>query len=176
MIASTRIGLLVERPFLPPALAIVCPHCFKSNQLAGAYPSLFVPTVSRLERLTIMANEPTAIIEKLGVLSARLTSGDDTAEDARNEALQLSRQLTSCLEQPVTTAVDLAFAVSFSNQQSSQRSLYRLINRIAFYVRCSKNSSRDGPLQIHRPTRWTDQLQGSCGKVRRRGVANQCAS
>ncbi|KAF3021971.1 hypothetical protein E8E14_010378 [Neopestalotiopsis sp. 37M] len=58
-----------------------------------------------------MANEPAAIIEKLGLLSSKLLSDDDhTAEDARNEALQLSRQLTSQLEKPITTAVDLAFA------------------------------------------------------------------
>lgn len=61
-----------------------------------------------------MANESAAIIEKLGLLTSKLSSDDDqTAEDARNEALQLSRQLTSQLEKPITTAVDLAFAVGF---------------------------------------------------------------
>lgn len=49
------------------------------------------------------------IIQQLENLRPKLTAGNDQA--ARNEALQLSKKLTSSLGHPASTAVDLAFAV-----------------------------------------------------------------
>ncbi|OTB08556.1 hypothetical protein M426DRAFT_7869 [Hypoxylon sp. CI-4A] len=53
-------------------------------------------------------NESVVLIEKLNLLAPKLSHGDGI--HARNEALQLSKQLTSSLEQPETSAVDLAFS------------------------------------------------------------------
>lgn len=49
------------------------------------------------------------LIAQLSSLAANLSSGND--QNARREALLLSRQLTTCLEVPENTAVDLAFSV-----------------------------------------------------------------
>ncbi|KAK6223280.1 hypothetical protein LQW54_000397 [Pestalotiopsis sp. IQ-011] len=75
-----------------------------------------------------MSNETTAIIEKLAVLSGKLSAGDDTS---RNEALQLSRLLTSSLEKPATTAVDLAFApfISVAARVAVDLGLFKLISQ-----------------------------------------------
>ncbi|KUI54615.1 Demethylsterigmatocystin 6-O-methyltransferase [Cytospora mali] len=58
-----------------------------------------------------MADQKTiTLIEQLSSLSIKLSSGGDHAEEARNEALQLSRKLTASLEKPANVAVDLAFS------------------------------------------------------------------
>lgn len=51
------------------------------------------------------------LIRKLGELSSRPPSTGAQAENARNEALQLSRKLANSLEKPANVAVDLAFSV-----------------------------------------------------------------
>lgn len=56
------------------------------------------------------SNSSIALIEKLSKLTPLLASGDDT--EAKNQAIQLSRQLTGSLSHPATAAVELAFAVS----------------------------------------------------------------
>lgn len=66
----------------------------------------------------------TALIEQLSNLSTKLSSGGDDAEDARNEALQLSRKLTTSLEKPANVAVDLAFAVSSFQSGDNQTEMY----------------------------------------------------
>jgi hypothetical protein len=50
-----------------------------------------------------------ALFERLDVLKAQVISGD---QDAKKEALGLSRMLTVALNEPANTAVELAFAVS----------------------------------------------------------------
>ncbi len=52
------------------------------------------------------------LIQQLEKLRPKLAAGNDQA--ARNEALQLSKKLTSSLGHPASTAVDLAFAVHFA--------------------------------------------------------------
>jgi hypothetical protein len=68
-----------------------------------------------------MASSTVDIIGRLGALRDGLSTGGDAFEDARNEALRLSRQLASSLEKPATTAVDLAFAVRTSSHVYSFR-------------------------------------------------------
>ena len=50
-----------------------------------------------------------ALIERLDVLKAQLIAGD---QDAKKEALMLSRKLTVTLNEPANTAVELAFSAS----------------------------------------------------------------
>ena len=52
---------------------------------------------------------PLDLIAQLNSLSERLSTGND--ETARREALRLSKQLTTCFEEPANVAVDLAFSV-----------------------------------------------------------------
>ncbi|PMB73925.1 Demethylsterigmatocystin 6-O-methyltransferase [Beauveria bassiana] len=49
-----------------------------------------------------------ALIEQLSKLSTQLADGDNT--EAKNQAIQLSRQLTGSLSHPASSAVELAFA------------------------------------------------------------------
>jgi hypothetical protein len=49
------------------------------------------------------------LIQKLEALRPNLAAGND--QNARNEAIRLSKQLISNLGHPASTAVDLAFAV-----------------------------------------------------------------
>jgi hypothetical protein len=62
--------------------------------------------------------EPADLITQLNNLTAKLSAGND--ETARREALRLSRQLTTCLEDPVNIAVDLAFSVRQANSNFNQ--------------------------------------------------------
>lgn len=50
-----------------------------------------------------------ALIEQLSKLAPKLADGDNV--EAKNEAIQLSRQLTGSLSHPASSAVELAFAV-----------------------------------------------------------------
>lgn len=62
-------------------------------------------------QITNMAdtNPSVALIEQLSKLAPKLADGDNV--EARNEAIQLSRQLTGSLSHPASSAVELAFAV-----------------------------------------------------------------
>ena len=51
-----------------------------------------------------------ALIEQLSKLVPKLASGDN--KEAKNQAIQLSRQLTGSLSHPASAAVELAFAVN----------------------------------------------------------------
>lgn len=51
------------------------------------------------------------LIRRLSDLSSRPPSTGEQAENARNEALQMSRKLSNSLEKPANVAVDLAFSV-----------------------------------------------------------------
>ncbi|KAI0012631.1 putative O-methyltransferase [Xylariaceae sp. FL0662B] len=53
------------------------------------------------------SSDATTLIEKLNSLSLKLSTGD---ENARKEAYQLSKRLTTSLDKPENAAVDLAFA------------------------------------------------------------------
>lgn len=55
------------------------------------------------------SNPSIALIEQLSNLAPLLASGDNTK--AKNQAIQLSRQLTGSLSHPASAAVELAFAV-----------------------------------------------------------------
>lgn len=54
-------------------------------------------------------SQPTEIIAKLNGLAEKLGPGHD--QNARREAIQLSKDLVASLEKPENIAVDLAFAV-----------------------------------------------------------------
>ena len=54
-------------------------------------------------------SQPTEILAKLNDLVEKLGSEHD--QDARREAIRLSRDLTLSLDKPENTAVDLAFSV-----------------------------------------------------------------
>ncbi|OAA46423.1 O-methyltransferase, family 2 [Cordyceps fumosorosea ARSEF 2679] len=54
------------------------------------------------------ANPSIVLIEQLSKLAPQLANGDNT--EAKNQAIQLSRQLTGSLSHPASTAVELAFA------------------------------------------------------------------
>ncbi|KAF1738162.1 Demethylsterigmatocystin 6-O-methyltransferase [Beauveria bassiana] len=54
------------------------------------------------------ANPSIALIEQLSKLSTQLADGENT--EAKNQAIQLSRQLTGSLSHPASSAVELAFA------------------------------------------------------------------
>ncbi|KAI2466043.1 putative O-methyltransferase [Annulohypoxylon bovei var. microspora] len=58
--------------------------------------------------MTSSSDQTITLIEKLNSLSSRLSSNDDIY--ARSEALQLSKQLTTSLEEPKDAAVHLAFS------------------------------------------------------------------
>lgn len=51
------------------------------------------------------------LIRRLNDLGSKPPSTGEQAENARNEALQLSRKLANSLEKPANVAVDLAFSV-----------------------------------------------------------------
>lgn len=51
------------------------------------------------------------LIWKLNGLISKPSMTGEQAENARNEALQLSRKLANSLEKPANVAVDLAFSV-----------------------------------------------------------------
>ncbi|TQV91602.1 sterigmatocystin 8-O-methyltransferase [Cordyceps javanica] len=53
-------------------------------------------------------NPSIALIEQLSKLAPQLANGDNT--EAKNQAMQLSRQLTGSLSHPASSAVELAFA------------------------------------------------------------------
>ncbi|KAM3513148.1 hypothetical protein MY11210_003173 [Beauveria gryllotalpidicola] len=56
------------------------------------------------------ANPSIALIEELSKLSPELADGDNI--EAKNQAVHLSRQLSSSLSHPVSSAVELAFAIA----------------------------------------------------------------
>jgi hypothetical protein len=57
-----------------------------------------------------MSEISVTLVREIASLSARLAD-DGKDENARTEALQLSRKLTASLEQPENVAVDLLFSV-----------------------------------------------------------------
>lgn len=67
--------------------------------------------------MTSSSHQAITFIEKLNILSSRLSLRDD--KQAKSEALQLSRQLTTSLEEPDNAAVGLAYSVAPSMPGSS---------------------------------------------------------
>lgn len=57
-----------------------------------------------------MADQVDALIDQLGSLRPKLSSGEDF-QNTRAEALQLTRKITAGLEPPETAALDLAYSV-----------------------------------------------------------------
>lgn len=59
--------------------------------------------------MTVVADPVLDLIDQLSGLRPRLATIED--QGARNEALQICKNLMSSLSQPASTAVELAFAV-----------------------------------------------------------------
>lgn len=57
-----------------------------------------------------MADETVALIDQLSSLRHKLSSGDDP-QNAKTEALRLSRLIAAGLEPPETAAIELAYSV-----------------------------------------------------------------
>lgn len=66
--------------------------------------------------MTSTSEDPISIIAKLHSLAASLNDGNN--HEARKKCLQLSKNLTSQLEQPENVAVDMAFSVLLSSSFS----------------------------------------------------------
>lgn len=62
---------------------------------------------------------PTSLIEQLSKLAPQLSADADNVA-VKNEAIQLSRQLTASLSHPASSAVELAFAVGQTYSLSLQ--------------------------------------------------------
>lgn len=63
--------------------------------------------------MTSTSEDPISIIAKLHSLAASLN--DEKNHETRRKCLQLSKNLTSQLEQPENVAVDMAFSVLLSS-------------------------------------------------------------
>ncbi|KJZ79191.1 hypothetical protein HIM_01342 [Hirsutella minnesotensis 3608] len=89
-------------------------------------------------------DSPAALIEQLRDLSPRLASADD--HGARNEAIQLSKKLTSSLGHPASVAVDLAFAplITVAARIAINLGLFKLIANHDGSITSQELSSQSG--------------------------------
>lgn len=89
-------------------------------------------------------NPSVALIEQLSKLAPKLADGNNV--EAKNEAIQLSRQLTGSLSHPASSAVELAFAVRIEISLSQWKDANVCV---AVYYCGGENRYWNGTVQAH---------------------------